>query len=451
MTIKFIFIATADDGAFENAATPRAKELCKRFYDSRLNATGILPAPATLRFIHFDHNNNKIMVFDFSFTTNAKPTPPEKIKWVELNSFDDTTNPSFSPKNFLDTGGGSDLTILHIYHSIRGAPAGSVLELSIYSHGWTEGPILRAHAPNSNDDNPPAPINGLPMRNPSDTDGRARTDFEDNMGEDPNAGAAPGAFPRTGGKNALTEFKAAFDKNASFLICGCNGQDPVREKTTNALIGVLKATATQIINQAFTIPTRANENEKSKKTKSAAAQLGAILAKGTIPTDPIDIDAGAEFADELRDIQAGGHYTQFDATDLKADKKRRLELHYELDQKFFPAVKRTGGVVDDQQETKFQRNFTQVQGVVARRMQEMYGFKAASKLGIKILAGPVGVKSSVIPDQQMQVCGVKNKKPSECERALGFHEKFMGLTRDERNYFVFDQQAINHINDLAKK
>jgi hypothetical protein len=34
--IKFIIIATADDGAFEDAATARALQLCKEFYDLRL-------------------------------------------------------------------------------------------------------------------------------------------------------------------------------------------------------------------------------------------------------------------------------------------------------------------------------------------------------------------------------------------------------------------------------
>ena len=443
--IKFIVIATADDGAFEAAATARALELCKKFYDLRLTMGSVLPAPAVLRFIHFKNNTNEIRVFDFSLATTVKPRPPAKIKWESLSSFVATGDASFSPATFLDTT--PPLDILNLYHSIRGAPAGSVLELSIYAHGWTEGPILRAHAPNSNDNSPPAPINGLPMRKLSDTDGRSRTDFEDNMGEDPQVGAAAGVFPRTGGKNALAEFKAAFDKNALFLICGCNGQDAVRDPANNNLIGILEATATQVIDQAYTIPVQANEAEKSKKTKSAAAKLGAILAKGTIPPDPFEIDMGAEFASELRDIRHGGHYSEFDPLDTQKDKNRRLELHYELDQKFFPAVRRTNGVVDNQQETKFSRNFTQVQGVVARRMQLMYGFKAASKLGIGVLAGPVGVKSSLIPDKQMQVCGTT--KLSKCTRALGFHQTFMGILMGERKYFLFDQQAVDHINNLA--
>jgi hypothetical protein len=462
--IKFIFIATADDGAFEDAATARALELCKKFYDLRLTMATVLLAPAVLRFIHFKNNTNEIRAFDFPLSTTATPKPPGTIAWKSLATFVAAGDASFAP-TFVDTA--TPLDILNLYHSIRGAPPGSVLELSIYAHGWTEGPILRKHALGSNDNRPPGPKNGLPMRNPNDRDGRARTDFADNMGEDPTLSAPPG-FPRKGGKNALAEFKAAFDKNAVFLICGCNGQDAVRINRVDAQgnpildvqgnlindrIGILKATATQVINQAYTLPTQANEQEKKKKTKSAAAKFGAILARGEIPTGTIEIDMGAEFASEkgdiLRAIQSGDlpSYTTFDKNDLQADKNRRLELHYELDPTFFPPVSRTNGVVDNLQTTKFSRSFAQVQGVVARRMQLMYGFKAASKLGIMVLAGPVGVKSSVIPDKQMQVCG--ETPVSECTRALGFHEQFMGIAMGQRKYFVFDQAAVDHINDLA--
>ena len=137
------------------------------------------------------------------------------------------------------------------------------------------------------------------------------------------------------------------------------------------------------------------------------------------------------------------------ASNDQIDEKLRLAFHYEIDTKFFPAVRRTAGVVDDldQQVTKFHRILPEVQGVVARRMQLMYGFKAARALGIKVLAGPVGVKSSLIPDKQMQVCGVA--KASECTRALSFHEKFMGIKIGQRKYFIFDQAAVNDIDALA--
>lgn len=467
--IKFIFIATADHASFEDAATARTHELCKKFYDARLDKTGILPAPAILRFIHFNHKSDTIEVFEYSLQVKAKPTPPKKIKWVELNKFVATGDARFSPQTFVDATGGK-LNIQHIYHSVRGAPKESVLELSIYSHGWSEGPVIRAEA-HSNDNSPPNFPNKPQRRNPADTDGRARTDFEDNMGEDPTVEATEGTFPRTGGKNALEEFKAAFDKNAVFQICGCNGQDPVRDPATNNFTAMLKSTAFQVIRQAYTVPTRANEKEKMKKTKSAAALLGAKLASGAVdPNLQVPLDMEEEFKDERRDIdkaieewkkknqgkdvetalnahQINTHYSLFNFKDKDADLAKRREHHYGLDASFFPPPTST-----DMQLT---RSWEKILGFVARRMQLMYGFKAASVLKIKVVAGPVGVKSSLIKSKQMQVCGEKKnkdkKKLSDCERALGFHEKFMGMKRDERNYSIFDQQAVAKINELAKK
>lgn len=444
--IKLIFIATADHGSFAKSATARALELCRQFYRNRLDSTSILPAPAVLRFIHFRNHRNDIRCFDFTLSTTARPRPPGKIAWKSLASFVAAGDPSFAPATFLDTA--TPLNVLNLYHSIRGAPAGSVLELSIYAHGWTEGPILRAEDENSNDNFPPPDIGGLPIRKPEDMDGRVRTDFQSNMGEDPTVGLAAGVFPRVGGVNALLEFKTAFDPEALFIIYGCNGQDAVRQGGN--LLGLLQATATQVIHAAFTLPIRANEREKKKTVKSARARFGAILARGEIPTDPIELDMGAEFRGELRDINHGGHYSKW-STDPEKDKRLRLFLHYQIDPFFFPPVSITAGEVDDLslQVLKFPKTIPEVQGVIARRMQEMYGFKAARALGIKVLAGPVGVKSSQTPDDQMQVCGVT--KVSECTRALTFHETFMGIRMGERKYFIFDQDAVDHIDDLASQ
>jgi hypothetical protein len=434
-TIKLFFLATADHDSFSDSATARAKELCKSFYRTRLDQNSLLPAPAVLRFIHFNHFANKIRVFDFALTTNPKPKPPDKIQWHDLNSFVATGDPQFSPATFVDDGGGGDLTILHIYHSIRGAPAKSVRELRIFSHGWAEGPILRASAPSS-DDNPPASINNLPIRDSSDTDGRARTDFAENMGEDPNSGAAAGVFPRIGGKDALKEFKAAFDDNASFWICGCNGQDPVRDKK-NKLLAVLKSTSAQVIRQAYLLPTAANEAGKNNQL----AQTGAAIAKGNLPAEfTVTIDMGAELKDERRDIDSGGHYTIFNPADKADDMNQRQAAHYGLDDKFFPTPTSANTVLTPK--------WTSILGFIARRMQTVYPFKAASALGIAVFAGPVGVKSSLISDKQMRVCGEATK--SECGRILGFHEDIMKLSRGDRNYFLLDAQSVASINTLAQ-
>jgi hypothetical protein len=439
--IKFIFIVTADHGTFDAAADERTMELCRTFYEKRLTTGAVLPAPAVLRFVHFHCLSNKINVFDFSLSTAAKPVPPKSMKgnWKELDHFVASGDPSFSPFRFLDTVIGGNLTILSVYHSIRGAPANSVLELSIFSHGWMEGPIIRAGA-GSNDDSPPPPINGLPMRNPDDTDGRARTDFEENMGEDPTVGEPAGQFPRTGGKDALKEFKAAFDPQASFIVFGCNGQDSVRDPVSNDRIATLKASAGQVIRQAYLLPTAANEANK----KNDAAKLGAILVSDNVPADlEVPIDMGAEFDDEREDIdKRNGHYTKFNP-DKTVDKVERRKAHYGLDTTFFPAASST--------ELAFKRKWKSVLGLVARRAQQTYPFKAASKLGIDVLSGPVGTKSSVVANDQMRVCADKIK--SECTRIVFFHEMFMRTNshvKSERNYFVYDAATVANINTLAQ-
>src|SRR5439155_21197244 len=109
-----------------------------------------------LRFIHFKGNTDEIRVFEFSFATKATPKPPTKIIWKSLPNFVAAGDASVSPVTFVDIK--TPLDVLNLYHSIRGAPPGSVLELSIYAHGWTEGPILRAHDNSSDDNFPPANI-----------------------------------------------------------------------------------------------------------------------------------------------------------------------------------------------------------------------------------------------------------------------------------------------------
>jgi hypothetical protein len=454
--IKFIFIVTAHSGlgkrgTFLAAADERTMELCRRFYDQRLSPGAVLPAPAVLRFVHFECERNKINVFDFSLSTTANPTPPKDMsrKWTALDHFVASGDPSFSPFRFVDSfvDSSGKFTILNIYHSIRGAPPESVLELSIFSHGWPEGPLIQDGT--ATDAPRPPPINGLPMRRPKDTDARARTDFEDNMGEDPTQGEPPGQFPRTGGRDALKEFKAAFDPQASFIIFGCNGQDPVRNPANNKLIAILKSTASQVINQAYLLPTAANEAKK----KNDAAKIGAVLATGNVPaTMEVPIDMGAEFDDERGDIDDGGHYNIFDDTNRAKDKEARKRAHYGLDPPaddpsptgFFPAV--------DSMELKFNRKWSRVLGFVARRTQQTYAFKAASKLGIDVIAGPVGTNSMVgDKDHQQIVCG--EVRDSECTRKVQFHELFMRTTssaKSERRYFVYDVATVAHINTLAQ-
>jgi hypothetical protein len=442
--IKFIFIVTADGAEFDDLANERTIELCRKFYAKRLKPSAVLHAPATLRFVHFFCRKNAINVFDFPLSSTTKPRPPTsmKRKWKALSDFTPSGDPSFSPAMFVDSAA-SPFTILNIYHSIRGAPPHSVLELSIFCHAWAEGPLIRRSQ--GSDDDPPAPVNGLPMRRADDPNGRARTDFADNMGENPTEGKPKGKFPRTGGKDALEEFKAALDPKASFIIFGCNGQDAVRDPVTNERTALLKSSAGQVIHQAYLLPIAAYEAKK----KNDLAKIGRDLAKGHVPDTPLSIDMGAEFDDERRDADAGGHYDIFvpgnDAASRAADKEARKNAHYGLDNNstFFPAPSST--------DFQFTREWTSVLGFVARRTQQTYAFTAASKLGIDVISGPVGTKSSIVENDQMKVCGPY--KRSECTRIVHFHESFMRTSpsaKAERRYFVYDAATIANINTLAK-
>jgi hypothetical protein len=456
--IKLIFSVTAHSGegksgVFLAAANERTVELCQRFYRQRLNPGAVLPAPAVLRFVHFECERNKINVFEFSLSTTAKPRPPKsqtQPKWTALADFMASGDPSFSPISFVDSSVDSfgRFTILNIYHSIRGAPPKSVLELSIFGHGWTEGPVIQPDGTDCPLPSPPT-INGLPIRTTDDTDGRARTDFEDNMGEDPNLGKppvtsppTPGQFPRTGGKDALKEFKAAFDPQASFIIFGCNGQDPVRDPVNNCLSARLRSSAEQVIHQAYVLPIAANEARK----KNDAAKIGKVLATGNVPADlEVPIDMGAEFDEERHDIDLGSRSYEKFHDDRAADKAARTQAHYGLDPPptgFFPAAT----------ELKFNRKWSRVLGFVARRTQQTYAFKAASKLGIDVIGGPAGTLSMVgEKDRQQLVCG--EFRGSRCTRIVRFHELFMRTTpsrKSERNYFVYDAATVAHINTLAQ-
>jgi hypothetical protein len=94
-----------------------------------------------------------------------------------------------------------------------------------------------------------------------------------------------------------------------------------------------------------------------------------------------------------------------------------------------------------------------VLGFVARRTQLTYPFVAASRLGIDVLSGPVGTKSSVesFTGDQMAVCG--NGIDTPCTFRVAFHEAFMRIDqhpKSERRYFVYDATTREFINILAR-
>src|SRR5213079_1861857 len=144
------------------------------FYKDRKKPGSVIKADSVLRFIHFDCHAGNVGIYEHDFASRK------------------------------DAASDQAVSITDVYHSARNAPRGSLLELSIFSHAFVDGPVL------FNTFADPA----LTTRDPDDTDGRAAIDFQANMGE-------------TGQANALEEFRKAFADTGVFRIWGCNIQDLV--------------------------------------------------------------------------------------------------------------------------------------------------------------------------------------------------------------------------------
>jgi hypothetical protein len=95
------------------------------------------------------------------------------------------------------------ISITDVYESIRKAPVDSVLDFSVFSHGWIQGPLLVNSSNLLNDPN---------VRDPDDKDGRAALDFAPTMG-------APPAFPPP--VTRLFRFMSSFDSRAIMHTWGC--------------------------------------------------------------------------------------------------------------------------------------------------------------------------------------------------------------------------------------
>jgi|SRR5579859_8037284 len=124
-----------------------------------------------------------------------------------------------SPKGGFDTDPAGRMSITDLYDAIRAVGAdkdtkGSLTEVSIFSHGFFQGPILV----NTVDSNP-----GGAARDPDDKDARARKDFKP-----PNMTAAQ-----------LTEFRAAFAAGARWWNWGCAFTATYRQVTARLIASPL--------------------------------------------------------------------------------------------------------------------------------------------------------------------------------------------------------------------
>jgi hypothetical protein len=258
--IGFFIIATGIDekddptkasSMFTPLADRRVRELVRVM---RGNPTGnaLLQAPARARFLHFDFLHGVINVYEHVIQAKGTLRLVKAPAWVAYNALNPTvgTGPQ-DPANFVDanltttTTEGDKLSITNVYHTVRQAPAQSVVCVDIFSHGWVQGPVLV-----NTYDTVPAPVNGLPMRTPTDCDGRVRTDFASNMGETPIAGA-----PAPGNPDAITQFFNGFSSTGSFRIYGCNVQDIVPNTVPpsggSAQNCYLRSTVFEVLREAY--------------------------------------------------------------------------------------------------------------------------------------------------------------------------------------------------------
>lgn len=408
--IKFVMVATGFDedhpATFTSLGTRHVQFMVRQLNATKGKASSPLTPPALVRFVHFDWQNDRISVYEHPFP--AKGVKKPRVLWKELSTFTSTEGTTaedpttFITKSAIVTGNLHGISIVDIYRAVRGAPRGSVLDVSIYSHGFIDGPVLE----NSGDSQLTA-AGGEPIRTASDLDGRARSDFTPHMGEaDPVAN-----------KDALKDFREGFAPNATFRVFGCHVQDIVDGsafgESTRSLI---RSTVLQVIHAAFIVQLQkktAAGNELRKKKKPATVSL----------------DMGLELAIEDSINDTSVHLTNFNKTQLRT-------LHYRLDSAFFPDP--TNGAL------AFDRPFTEVVKFVARQTKLGYIFKAAEALPDVTCFGAVPGSGGDFERGGNQLMFV----PADTwGLVLMFFQNFMGIVLDARNYGTFDAAGVAAIND----
>ena len=398
--VKFIFVATGfNDGranSFTAMATNHAIWMVKRLNAQKGKAGSPLTPPAVVRFVHFDWQNDAIKFYEHPFpekgSTDAKPV------WKELSDELKTFITKSAPFN----GSRAGISIVDVYRAVRKAPRGSVLDVSIYSHGFIDGPVLE----NTGDAQRTAKT-GEPIRTDGDLDGRVRSDFTPHMGEQ----------DVKANKNALTEFRGGFASGATFHVCGCHVQDIVDGTAFGqSSRSLLRSTVFEVIRAAYVVQLAKNTaagKELLKKKKPAAVTL----------------DMGYELDLEDEKNNSSDHLTNFTKAQLKT-------LHYALDPLFFPD-KDTGAL-------KFEKPFTEVIKFIARQTKLGYVFKAAEALPDVACFGAVPGSGG---DYETSGARLMFVPKNDWGQILVFFVNFMGITLDERNYGRFDAAGVAAINE----
>jgi hypothetical protein len=294
------------------------------------------------------------------------------------------------------------ISIVDIYRAVRKAPRATVLDVSVYSHGFIDGPVVE----NTGDSQLTA-ATGAPIRTDSDLDGRARSDFTPHMGE----------TDVVANKDALKEFREGFATGATFRIFGCHVQDIVDGTAFGqGARSLLRSTAFEVIHTAYELQLRKNTaagKELRKKKKPASVTL----------------DMDHEFALEDEKNNTSHNLTNFTRAQLKV-------LHYGFDPSFFPD-QNTGAL-------KFDKPFTEVIKFIARQTKLGYVFKAAEALPDVTCLGAVPGSGGDYETSGNRLMFVPK---NDWGMILLFFQTFMGIKLDERNYGRFDAAGVAAIND----
>ncbi|MCX5065994.1 hypothetical protein OOJ91_08870 [Micromonospora lupini] len=217
--------------AFGTMCTGRVRERIETINGSVGEPDALVTVDTTLRFLRFSVETGKIEVIDRAFVAGqgVKRTTVAERDWKPLSSVG--TGDAFDPAVFASKGPfraidvASDYTqldkkqprfkqdgttsgimsIADVYRSVHNAPDGSVLEVSFFSHGWIEGPIL-VNSSNL--------LRDPKLRDTTDKDGRASIDFNVTMGE-----PADGTVTSI---SRLFRFMASFDPRGVMRAWGCN-------------------------------------------------------------------------------------------------------------------------------------------------------------------------------------------------------------------------------------
>jgi hypothetical protein len=417
-------------------------ELVAQFWRNRKKATAVVKADTVLRFIHFDSHAAAVQIYEHDFKTQksrvhdvgARARQIER-NWTTLDaSFvtkHGTLDSTHDPKTFVEwqpiaaakaAGSTQAVSIVNVYHSVRKAPRGSVLELSVLSHAFVDGPVLFNTSAGAGT-----------RRDPDDTDGRAEIDFQKDMGEDGASNA-----------NALDEFKNGFAAVGSFRIWGCNIQDIVLTiPDTGGTIKqrcLIMSTVRQVVEEAYARPLRKG---------GAIAKLLRDTKKLPPGSTNIPVNMANQIALERSlqsDPHAGHGFTPFPPP-------RLFEIRYDEDfpnhayHPFFRGERNAAGNFAG----VITRTLSEIVQFVAKETLPTYFFAAAQALKTVTVVGGAPGTSAELDGAGQQLIG-----PARLYEAK-FFSKFFGVSINDpdatvqRHYAFLDNQgnAVKTILDRA--